>query len=300
MEKFELLNQKYALDGKLAFCQREDGFIYADVTANGAKAQILLYGAHLMSFVPAGEEEVLWMSPEAEFAEGKAVRGGVPICFPWFGPAPFDRNLPKHGFARLMEWDMAGSSVLGNGDVKLEMTLESSDDSYFFWPFEFKAVMTFVIGQQLEATLTVLNSGSTEMQYSAALHTYFNVGDAASVSIEGLSGHHFYPNGSTERQIQREPFFALEGFVDRCYVQHKQPCLIHDTTMERTIKAAKKGSNVTVLWNPWEESTRLIHDIPNDGYTNFVCVEAANNFDDTVVLQPGETHQTAIILSVEH
>ena len=300
MQKLELLNQKYGIDGKLVFRQHSSGFVFADVTALHAKAGILLYGAHIISFVPEGEDEVLWLSPISDLAEGKAVRGGVPVCFPWFGPAPFDRNLPKHGFARLMEWEMESSQALGNGDVQLSMSLVSSDESYFFWPFEFKATMTFVIGRQLEATLRIVNTGATELQYSGALHTYFNVGDASSVSVEGLSGHHFYPNGSTEQQIQREPFFALDGFVDRCYVHHQQPCLIHDSAMGRTIKADKKGSRVTVLWNPWEESTRLIPDIEDQGYRNFVCVEAANNFDDTIVLQPGGSHQTAIMLMVEH
>ena len=243
---------------------------------------------------------MLWLSAISDFAPGKAIRGGVPVCFPWFGPAPFDRNLPKHGFARLMEWNMVESKLLANGDVQLLMSLESSDESYFFWPFEFKLVMTFVIGRRLEAALSVKNTGATQMQYSGALHTYFNVGDAASVSVEGLSGHYFYPNGSTERQVQRDPFFALDGFVDRCYVQHQQPCLIHDSALDRTIVADKKGSRVTVLWNPWEESTRLIPDIADDGYRNFVCVEAANNFDDTIVLHPGETHQTAIMLGIQH
>ncbi len=298
MNTIEKLNNRFGIDGKISFKLNDNGFKYADIDTGLSTATILLYGGHIVSFKPAGEEEMLWLSPNADYREGKAVRGGIPVCFPWFGPSPVDQSLPKHGFGRLMEWTMKSTKANPDGTVELELELESSDESFYFWHFEFKAVMTFVIGTTLTATLTVTNTGAVEMQYSAALHTYFAVGNAENVSIEGLSGYYYYPNGSTERRMQKDPYFTLDGFVDRCYVNHSDGCMIHDASLGRSISAGKSGSNTTVLWNPWEEGARLILDMPDEEYARFVCVEAANCFDDTIVLQPGQQHSTAVHLSV--
>lgn len=299
MTQTEMLNQKYGLNGKIVFQTNKHGFIEATAKGQGGTSTVLLYGAHLTSFIPEGEKEVLWMSKSAEFKEGKAVRGGIPICFPWFGPAPVNRSLPKHGFARLMYWEPMASQILKDGSIELQLTLLSNDFTYDLWPHEFKAVIAITTGRELSVSLHVENKGATEMQYSAALHTYFSVGDAASTCVEGLGGHYYYPEGSTQRQQQKEAFFELSSMVDRCYINHRQPCLIHDTAQSRTIRANKEGSQTTVLWNPWEEGARQIRDIHENGYLDYVCVEAVNTFDDTIVLQPGERHATTAILSVE-
>lgn len=299
MNTIENLNSRFGIEGKLSIKQNESGFKYVDINTGVSTAKILIYGAHAISFVPQGEEELLWVSPKTEYQEGKAVRGGIPVCFPWFGPSPVDANLPKHGFGRLMEWELKSTTVNSDDTIEVVMTLQATDESFYFWPHEFKATMTFTVGNSLKATLNVTNTGVAEMQYSAALHTYFNVGDANSVSVDGLSGHYYYPNGSTERLMQKEPYYTLEGFVDRCYVNHSHTCYIQDAALNRTIEAAKEGSNCTVVWNPWEEGARLIIDMPDDGYLGFVCVEAANCFDDTIVLQPGDDHSTSVILRVK-
>lgn len=299
MERIEKLNKDFGIAEVLSFTKNETGFITAEVKASEGSAKILLYGAHAVSFIPNDEEELLWLSTKTEYEVGKPIRGGIPVCFPWFGQSPVDASLPKHGIARLMEWKMESARKLSNGNVEVLMSLESSDETYSLWPFEFKAIMKFEVGRKLSATLSVTNTGASEMQYSAALHTYFKVGSADSVSIEGLSGFNFYPNGSTERRIQKDPYYTLDGFVDRCYVHHAQDCIIHDVSMERSIRAGKMGSNTTVLWNPWENGAKLISDMPDDGYQEFVCVEAANNFDDTIVLQPGNVHSTSVILEVD-
>lgn len=298
MQSTAQLHAQFGIENHLTFEIHSGGMVVAHLNSGKAKASVFLYGAHIASFCPGGEEEVLWMSNHTSYTEGKPIRGGIPLCFPWFGAPSTETNFPKHGFARLMHWGVSQTALLADGKVQITLFLESSDETWYFWPHEFKAELTISLGSDLHSALKVINTGTLPLRYSAALHTYFKVGNLNAIAIEGLSGTLFYTQGSTEQHFQTEPFLSIDRPLDRCYINHCQATLIHDASMNRTLVADKQGSEVTVVWNPGEATSRLIDDIHPNGYLEFVCVEAANTYDDTIDLDPGEWHLTAVRISV--
>jgi glucose-6-phosphate 1-epimerase len=293
------LNQQYAISGHIDF-KEENGLIVAKVANGLASATISLYGAHVQSYQPNGQKEVLWMSPQSAFEVGTPIRGGIPICFPWFGPNPEDSSKPAHGFARLSTWEVVKTAALPTGDTEIVFELRNSSYTEGLWPFSFVASLTVVVGKRLEVTLCYTNTGSSQpFTVSDALHSYFSVSDAGKVGIEGLSGYRYYDGFEKEpTHTQSEAILAVEREENRRYIGHSAACTIADAAWNRRIRVEKQGSEVTVVWNPWEATTKTIGDIPDEGYRSFVCVEAVNAYSNSVVLQPGQSHSITTTIGI--
>ncbi|MBR2632226.1 MAG: D-hexose-6-phosphate mutarotase [Lentisphaeria bacterium] len=250
-----------------------------------SSAVISLLGGHITSFVPAGKSDLLWMSNKSEFAPGKAIRGGVPVCWPWFGDkAP---GLPKHGFVRNEMWYLRSHADLADGSTVVTLEITDRDVKFFKPEFPFTLQMTFYIGKHLEITLTAINEGDVPVEAPVALHTYFSVGDIADVKISGLDKVQF-----SERVVGADPALQtqhgdiiIDREVDRLYVDTADTVVIRDA--ERKIIIEKSGSRTCVVWNPWIEKSSKLPDFADGGYRNMVCVEALAAFDDTRVLHPG-------------
>ena len=181
------LNQRYALANHLHFKELEGGLIFAEISNAHATANIALQGAHVATFQPRGEEPVIWLSPKAKFAPGKSIRGGVPICWPWFGPHKTDSKLPGHGYARTVPWDVLETRALPDGSTFLRFGLVESDATRAQWPHASTVQLEVTVGKALRIELVTTNTGKAAFELGEALHTYFQISDVANMTIQGLA-----------------------------------------------------------------------------------------------------------------
>jgi len=293
------LDDKFSIEGEVGFAELEEDLAFITVSNKYGDADICLYGAHVTSFRPRNSMDLLWMSPESSFEVGKPIRGGIPVCFPWFGPHKTDPEKPQHGFARLMYWDVVSTSTNAAGESIVKLQLCSSDETKAYWPHDFCAEMTFVVGKKLTETLKVTNTSDQPFDYTCALHSYYSLSAIESISIEGLKGLTYFNQLTGENGVQEEEVLEISEPLTRHYLNTESPVIIADNAFRRRIKVDKTGSKVTTVWNPGAETCANIGDLPDDGYETFVCVEATNAFDYPVSLASGESFETSAIIGLE-
>ncbi|UEJ83337.1 D-hexose-6-phosphate mutarotase [Brachybacterium halotolerans subsp. kimchii] len=259
-------------------------------------AVIHLDGAHLTSWVPDGEDDVLWTSPDAVYAEGEPIRGGIPLIGPWFGPGRDGRTTPSHGWLRNHRWEVVAgehfhgwadedADVVHSDSVAITLGLEGADPS----GQGIAAQVQFVIGaDHLQVRLDV-TAGDEPLELEAALHTYLSVGDAEAARFTGLSGASYLDNLRDLAPAVQEGEPEIDGPVDRVY-EVSGPVTVHDPVLERDIVVSPHGSSRTVLWNPFSDGAAHLDDMPLDAWKQFVCVETAVAKDGFVALAPGATH----------
>lgn len=261
------------------------------VTTAQAYAEVYLHGAHVTHFQPAGADPVLFMSKSSWFEPGKPIRGGVPICFPWFGPRQADPKSPAHGFARLREWTIESIEHAGTS-VTITLQLKSDEQTRAAWPFDFVAKHVITVDSSLEMKLIVENTSREPIGFEEALHTYFTVGDVKQISIEGLKGVGYLDKVDAAKPKQQiDPLIKFTGETDRPYLNTESTCIIHDPSMKRKIEVAKSGSRATVVWNPWINKAKAMPDFGDEEWPGMVCVETANVGDYTIKLAPGAKHE---------
>jgi glucose-6-phosphate 1-epimerase len=264
------------------------------VRTPAAEADVYLHGGHLTHWQPAGREPVIFTSEQAVFDGEKAIRGGIPVCFPWFA----DAGSPGHGFARTAQWSIDFARFDGD-DLLLGLMLRHDDNEVFarLWPHKFEASLHFRIGRSLTTTFGLRNVGDNVCAYEIALHTYFAVADVRQIEFAGFDGTTYVSKveGQTVRQ-QGEP--TIDGEVDRIYQDHSSPVTITDGN--RRVRIIGENSRSTVLWNPHIEKAAQLSDLGNDEWPNFVCVETANIKPHAVAVEPGEWHAMSQTVEVEN
>ncbi|HGL6356116.1 TPA: D-hexose-6-phosphate mutarotase [Citrobacter amalonaticus] len=233
------------------------------------KASFALQGAHLLSWKPAGEEEVLWLSNNTPFKNGIALRGGVPICWPWFGPAA-QQGLPSHGFARNLPWTLKAHNEDDNGAV-LTFELQSTEETLKLWPHDFTLLARFKVGKTCEIEL----EAHGEFETTSALHTYFNVGDIATVKVSGLGDRFIDKVNDAKEDVLTDGVQAFPDRTDRVYLNPEACSVIHDAALNRNIDVVHHHHLNVVGWNPGPALSVSMGDMPDDGYKTFVCVETA-------------------------
>ena len=269
------------------------------ITHPAAEGEIYLHGAHVTHWKPAGAEPVLWMSPKAVFEAGKAIRGGVPICLPWFGPHPASADAPAHGLVRTKAWELVDTDESADGvTVTLRTRVGEADSPH--WTHRFTATFTVHFGRTFAMTLVVENTGSQAFDFSEALHTYFRVRDVRETSIGGLKGVTYIDkmDNSARRREEREGI-VMTGETDRVYVDTADTCVVQDQHLGRRIFVEKTGSASTVIWNPFPAKAARQTDVGEENWPGFVCVESANCADNTVTLAAGATHKMGVTLRLE-
>jgi D-hexose-6-phosphate mutarotase len=239
------------------------------------------------------------MSPDAQFATGKAIRGGIPVCWPWFGAHASDDKRPAHGFARTQPWQVKGTRSLDDGSTELSLTMPINPSVQTMWPQHAQLDLLVNVGATLKIALITRNLGEVDFTFTEALHTYFQVSDVANIQVDGLDGIHFHDKaaGWTEGDQAGAIGFAAE--VDRVYVNTSQRCTIVDAGFKRRIHIAKLGSQSTVVWNPWAARATQMGDLGTDGWKRFVCVESANALSNAVTVAAGKSHTMAVEYRVE-
>ena len=299
MSVLNLLNQKHAIENHVQLREIADGMIIAEVANQHALANIALQGAHVATFQPRGEEPVIWLSPLAKFAPGKSIRGGVPICWPWFGPHQTDSKLPGHGFARTVPWELLDTKALEDGSTFLRFGLIENDTTRAQWPHPSTAQLEVTVGKALRVELVTANTGSAPFELGEALHTYLQISDVGNMTIRGLEGCEYVDKvGATTRRTQQDGI-VIESEVDRVYVNTAADCVIEDKGLKRAIRIHKEGSRSTVVWNPWTEKAEKMGDFGPKLHRDMVCVESGNAMENAVTVAPGETHRLVAMYSVE-
>lgn len=290
MQTIEQLKQQFGIADRLDFSIGPAESVMIDIDTPCAKAQIAMQGAQVLAYQPANAaQDLLFLSPLSRYGDRRAIRGGVPICWPWFGDDPSGTGRPAHGFARNRVWQLVTVQQKENDGIVLTLCLtkEAQDDE--LWRCNYQLTMTIEISDQLSVSLTTENRDSESFVVSQALHTYFAVGDIQQTTIKELDGHHYLDKVEGFREKRQQGDIGFSGETDRIYLNSPDNLFIEDQEWSRRIAITAMGSRSTVVWNPWEQVSALT-DMHPDAYRYFVCVETANAASDSITLSPGQSH----------
>jgi glucose-6-phosphate 1-epimerase len=272
-----------------------NGLEVVELETPASTCTIALHGAQVLGFAPRGDRECLWVSDKADFAVGKPLRGGIPICFPWFGPHAGDRALPQHGFARTRLWRLARVGALDAERVRAELELTSDATTASLFPHPFVARLAVTAGDALELAFEVENTGDAPFEFEVALHTYFAVSDVGAVAVRGLGGCPYVDRvagGRSDRQDLGAPV-RFDGEVDRVY-ECSGLVTLADPARGRAVRIESTNAGSVVVWNPGAIKARAVADMSPEGFHDFVCVETGNVRDQRVTLPPGGRHETRV------
>ena len=296
-QQIESLNASFSIPGVAQIVSGDGDLPKVQITTPQATAEIYLHGAHLTSWIPSGHQEIIFLSKQAQFQDGKAIRGGVPICFPWFNAKAGDPKAPSHGFVRTKAWELDSIVHEGNA-IAVSLSTRSDESTRKWWPHDFCATQLITVGNQLKIALTVHNTGSTPLSFEEALHTYYRVGQVRDVRIKTLDGVSYQDNTDGNREKVQHGDNAFTQRTDNAYLNTQADLELFDTSLGRRILIGKQNSNNTVVWNPWQELAEGMSDLGDDEWQQMVCVEAANIRASAVTLQPGEVHTMTVIIRV--
>jgi len=282
--------------------QDDSGLQYLEIDNPLATAKIALQGAHVIAWQPKFlSAPVLWTSSNARFAKGRSIRGGVPICWPWFGNHPTDSTFCPHGFARVIPWRVMDVDATPTGATRITLIMQVTDEAkrQLSYPYELSLVIT--IGRRFRVELATTNHAEHPFVISEALHTYFNVSDIGNIEITGLQDYVYADKRlKYERNVEHNALTFDGGEYDRVYIDHSSDCAIHDEGYNRIIHVSKSGSSTTVVWNPGEEKVAQMSDMgTGDEWRKSICVETTNALDNMVVINPGRKHVLSAEYSVE-
>jgi len=291
----DTLNRHFGLTGALHFVQGRAGLPEADIQTPQASARVALQGAQLLAWQPAGQQPVIWLSQAAVFAPGKAVRGGVPVCWPWFGARD---GLPAHGFVRTRLWHVRAASLDGAGQAVLRLGLGDDAGTRALWDHAFDLELVLTVGATLSIALISRNTGDQPFTLTDALHSYFCVADIVQASVQGLDGCDYLDKVHNFAQATQAGNVTFSGETDRIYLDTSVDCVIEDRAQQRRIRVAKAGSASTVVWNPWREREQALADMAPGDYRHMLCVETCNAGPDQVTVAPGRAHTLSATISL--
>jgi glucose-6-phosphate 1-epimerase len=293
------LEERFGIEDVLRFEVTPAGLVRAVITTAEADADVFLQGAHIAHWTPKGQKPVLFVSSRSEFAPGKAIRGGVPVIFPWFGPRSGGMPGPSHGFARTALWRLNFAQE-ADGKVEMVFVLESKDLGDSFGYASFSLQLRVVIGAQLQIGLQVGNRSEKPLTYEEAVHSYFAVGDIAQASVSGLEGTTYIDKtDDLKRKRAGNEAIRLTKETDQVHLNTTATCVVEDALWQRRIVIEKAGSESTVVWNPWAEKTKGLKDMAPEEWREMICVESANAADNAVSVAPGQEHLMRVVIRVE-
>lgn len=298
--QIDTLNTRFAINGQLHFVAGKGDLVNAEISNAHAAASVSLYAGQVLSWHPRGTaQDVLFLSERAYFQAGKAIKGGVPVCWPWFGPDPQDKGRPAHGFARISTWEVLDTSVLDDGATRLLLGLALNEQTRAWWDGDIAAQLEITVGDTLRLALTTHNRGTTAIALSQALHTYFAVGDIARTTVHGLENCAYIDKVDGGRERHQSGALGIAAEVDRIYTGVDRDLEIHDSAFNRIIRIHAEGSASAVVWNPWRDIATGMADLNDDDYLRMLCVESANAGPDVVHLAAGASHTLSVLYAVE-
>jgi len=292
MSTAQQLNTQFGIAGQLSFRDDASGLVVAEINNAQGSASLCLQGAHLMSWQPKSQSvPVVWLSRDAKLAVGKSIRGGAPVCWPWFGAHATEASFPGHGFARTVPWQVIESGTEPNGATRLTLRLVANEKTRAQWSHDCNVDLTVIVGETLRMEMATENTGTTDFVIGEALHTYLQISDIGAVSVTGLENCEYWDKvgGSTLRKQEGAISFASE--TDRVYINTAAECVIEDAKLNRRIRIKKSGSLSTVVWTPWTEKATKMGDMGQpDGWREMVCIESVNAIENLVTITAGTKH----------
>ena len=293
----EDLNRQFGIPGVAEFDYGSGDLAKLVIAAEGSVAEVYLLGGHVTSWTPAGGQDVLWLSRQSRYEIGKPIRGGIPVCLPWFGPLEGDPSAPIHGYVRLTCLNVESLAMNDDGSISAVLWRKFEEPPAENWPGDFEVRVRITVGRSLSVAAEMLNLGQKDLVLSEALHTYFRVSDVRKVSVAGLAGAAYWSKATGARSVQGPEPLTFSAQTDSVYGNSTGEVVLHDPQMGRAIGIAKRGSKSTVVWNPWIEKAAAMPDFGDDEWPEMLCIEAANALDDAVAVPPGKTHTMETIIS---
>ncbi|HTS28289.1 MAG TPA: D-hexose-6-phosphate mutarotase [Bryobacteraceae bacterium] len=291
---------RFELPNAVRFEDTPGGLTRAVISTPSAEAQVYLQGAHVTHWAPRGQRPVLFVSSKSLFEPGKAIRGGVPIIFPWFGPRADGKPGPAHGFARTMEWELNTVRLRPDGGVEITLALDPTDGTRAFGYSAFQLRLRLTVGSELQMELEVRNDGSAPLVFEEALHTYLAIADIHQARVSGLEGTVYIDKtGGFQRKTLNDAPLQIGKETDQVHLNTSAACVVHDPVWNRRITVEKSGSESTVIWNPWIDKAKAMSDMAPGEWQQMICVESANAADNAVSLAPGGTHKMTATIRVE-
>lgn len=288
---------------QIEFVTGKGGFPYIQINNAKASALISIYAGQVLSFKPVNEaNDLMFISGNAYFQEGKAIKGGIPICWPWFGSAPASATeVGKklgHGFVRNDFWAVLSTDMLDNGDTRIVLEIKDSDKTREIWPYHFYLALEIVIGDSLSLELLTRNTGDQAFSISEALHTYFNIGDAAQLKVLGLEQTEYLDKKQDFVKVCQIGAVTLAEETDHIHTDIKHELIIDDPVFERKIKISSSGNKNVVVWNPWVQGAAEIKDLDKEDYKHFICLEIANAATNSVEILPNSEYKIDALYSI--
>lgn len=262
-----------------------------------ASGEMYLHGAHVTSWKPAGREEVLFLSAQSRWEDARAIRGGVPICFPWFGNKAGDTKAPAHGFVRTKLWDLESIDQMEDG-VRVSMFTGSDETTKHWWPADFRLEYRATFGAELKLELTATNTGNKSMRFEEALHAYHRVDNILKARVAGLDSVAYLDKTDSNKKKIQTGEIAIVSETDRVYLNTADAIELADPGLLRRTSVTKENSRTTVIWNPWVQKAHALTDFADEEWVRMVCIEASNVADFAVELGPGQQHTMKAIIRV--
>ena len=291
------LNRRFAIPGIAKIVDGRGGLPCVQVTAPRASGEIYLHGAHVTSWRPDGAEEVLYVSSKSKWQGGTAIRGGVPVCFPWFSTRAEDPHSQAHGLVRTKSWQLEGITHADH-DVTIALSTSADAATRKTWFGDYHLLFCATFGEQLRLELIVTNHGTSSFRFEEALHSYFRVGNLAAAKLRGLNGVTYHDKTDAQREKHQHGDFVISTETDRIYRNTLSTVEIEDPAARRRILVAKEDSHDTVVWNPWSEKAKAMSDLSADEWRQFVCVETCNIGDHAITLGPAQAHTMTALVSL--
>lgn len=285
----DALNAEFALPGILRFTAGRGGLAMIEVDNGLAAACLSPYAGQILTYRPAGvAEDLLFVSERAYFAAGQAIKGGIPICWPWFGPDPEGRGRGGHGFVRAWPWRVEVCESLPDGATRIQFGMTDDQATRTIWPYGFNLTLEVTIGATLAVALVTRNTDDRPLRITQGLHTYFQVGDATQVRVEGLAGCRYIDKaaGAGDAIIVQDGPVTVASEVNRIYEQVPAHLTIEDPVLNRRIRIATEHSRTCVVWNPWIETACAMDDLDDADYRRFLCVETVNTASEVIQVPP--------------
>jgi glucose-6-phosphate 1-epimerase len=286
--------KRFEIPGRVTVLEGNGDLRKIEVTTDWSSAEIYLHGAHVTDFQKKGESPLLFTSQFSRFAEGQAIRGGIPVIFPWFGAR---EGAAAHGLARTAEWELHEATTVPDGGVSLRFGFPGCPESAM-WP-AFVANYVVTVTDKLMLELTVTNSsGTQDLAFENCLHTYFSIADINNISVTGLKGASYYDKADHfVQKTDGADAIRIASEEDRIYFDTTGAVEILDPGLNRKIRIDKSGSASTVVWNPWIAKAQQMSDFGNDEYKQMLCVESGNVAKNKVTLPPGKSSVLKVVLS---
>ena len=287
--------RRVEIPGRVEISAGQGGLPLVKITTSRSAAEIYLHGAHVAHFQKNGEPPLIFMSRKSWFENGKPIRGGVPICFPWFGNRDGE---PSHGFARIAAWELVKTATTPNGEVSLKFALPPIPGREAWKNLRTEFVVA--VGETLAMELITTNeSCGDNYEIENCLHTYFQVGDIGAVSVHGLEGATYLNFAEGDNGVPRPAenyAITFNRETNRTYCGTASAVEIRDASLKRVIRVEKSGSQSTVVWNPWT-TQKLPDDFDPAEHKNMVCVESGNVKQNKISLAPGKSAVLKVVLS---